>query len=186
MRRIDFISRIALVITGISARFGFASEEKKPAQTALPSVGTSFEAAPRTAELDAFWRDVERAVKEGDFDRYKASCHEVGVLVRGASKETYPLSRALARWKQGFIDTKIGKMKADLEIRFSQRISGETSALETGIFRYSTEMLDRKNTEEFVHFEVLLVKSDRWRTLMEYQKIPASFAEWNQLKAETQ
>jgi hypothetical protein len=60
----------------------------------------------RLTELDAYWAEVSRAVREGDFDGYKATCHEEGVLVSGTSKTSYPLAKALARWKQGFMDTK--------------------------------------------------------------------------------
>ena len=73
----------------------------------------------RTQELDQFWAEVSRTVKEGDFEGYEATCHEEGVLVSGAKKECYPLSRALARWKKGFEDTKAGKMKASVTFRFS-------------------------------------------------------------------
>src|SRR5262249_734839 len=94
--------------------------------------------ALRLAELDRFRDQASAAVRTGDYERYKGTCHEMGVLVRGTAKTSCPLSKALTEWKQGFSDTKEGKMKAGVEFRFSQRIGDETTAHETGIFHYWT------------------------------------------------
>ena len=92
----------------------------------------------RLAELDAYWADVARCVKEGDFKGYEASVRPDGVLVTGIKKQSYPLAKALARWKKEFDDTKAGTRKSNLTIRFSQRLGDETTAHETGIFLYTT------------------------------------------------
>ena len=92
----------------------------------------------RLRELDDYWGQVSRAVREGDFEGYKATCHDGGVLVSGVKRTTQPLSRALVGWKQGFVDTKAGKMKASVKFRFSQRLGDSTTAHETGIFLYSS------------------------------------------------
>jgi hypothetical protein len=135
----------------------------------------------RIAELNGFWRELERAVRAGDFEAYEATCHASGVLVAGASKATHPLASALAKWKPGFLKTKAGEMKADVEVRFSQRWGDATTAHETGIFRYRTRDTAGKETAAYVHFEQLLVKEGRWKTLMEYQKAPATPSEWERL-----
>lgn len=135
----------------------------------------------RLADLDAYWAEVSRSVREGDFEGYQATCHEEGVLVSGASKASYPLARALARWKQGFADTRQGKMKADVEFRFSQRLGDETTAHETGIFLYTTTDSEGNSTRAYVRFEALLVKRDGWKILMEYQKSEATKEEWEAL-----
>ena len=44
----------------------------------------------RLRELDAYWAKVSRAVGEGDFEAYKSTCHELGVLV--ASECAQPIS----------------------------------------------------------------------------------------------
>ncbi|NIP97354.1 MAG: hypothetical protein GWO24_29525 [Akkermansiaceae bacterium] len=103
-------------------------------------------------------------------------------MVTGSQKTSYPLSKALAGWKQGFDDTKSGKMTASVEFRFSQRLGDETTAHETGIFRYSTVDADGQSREEYVHFEGLLVKKGRWKILMEYQKESATREQWEALK----
>ena len=60
--------------------------------------------AKRLGELDAYWTEVSRTVREGDFKGYKATCHPKGVLVSGRKKTSYPLSTALAGWKKEFDD----------------------------------------------------------------------------------
>ena len=139
--------------------------------------------ALREQELDAYWTEVSRAVSEGDYEGYAATCHPEGVLVSGTSQTSYPLSRALARWKQGFQDTKSGKMKASVEFRFGQRVGDITTAHETGIFRYASEV-NGEQSVAFVHFEALLKRGqDRWSILMENQKAPASEDDWNRLES---
>lgn len=137
----------------------------------------------RLAELDAFWSEVSRSVREGDFAGYAATCHPEGVLVSGAKQTSYPLSKALSGWKQGFDDTKAGKMKADVEFRFTQRIGDDSTSHETGIFRYATVDADGKETPAYIHFTALLVKrKGRWLVLMEHQKTQASEKEWEASK----
>jgi hypothetical protein len=138
--------------------------------------------ATRLAQLDKFWSEIQATVQNGDYEGYKAKCHPSGILVSVAKKASYPFSKALAGWKQGFLDTKSGKMKAGVEMRFSQRLGDETTAHETGIFHYWTVDEHGTRKDDYVHFEALLVKENGWQTLMEYQKAPASETEWEKLK----
>jgi len=86
-------------------------------------------------------------------------------------------------WRQGFLDTKSGKVNSLVEFRFSQRINDEDSAHETGIFKYTSSNGNQPPKSSFVHFDMLLVKRDgRWLGVMEYQKAIASKAEWVELK----
>ena len=136
----------------------------------------------RLDELDKYWNEVSRAVAAGDFEAYKATCHSEGVLVSGSKKTSHSLSDALARWKQGFENTRRGKMKAAVAFRFSQRLGNETTAHETGMFAYSTEDAEGNRTREFIHFEALLVKrGGKWLILMEYQKTVGTKQEWDAL-----
>jgi len=153
------------------------------AGAAMAGAATAGEPQDITPQLNAYWAEVSRSVKAGDFEGYSATCHKEGVLVSGAKKSSQPLSQALARWKQGFIDTRSGKMKAAVEFRFSQRYNNEDTAHETGIFHYSTVDAAGNSTSDYIHFEALLVKKDgAWRTIMEYQKSKATPAEWKALK----
>ena len=137
----------------------------------------------RLAELDAYWAEVSRSVREGDFEGYEATCHEDGVLVSGVRKYSQPLSEALARWKKEFDATKSGLVKANVEFRFAQRIGDDTTAHEKGIFLYSTVDAEGKKSAEHIHFEALLIKrSNKWQILMEYQKSKATLEQWQALK----
>ena len=147
------------------------------------SAGAADEKA-RLAELDAFWAIVSKTVKQGDFEGYAATCHKEGILVSGSKKTSYPLSQALAKWKQGFLDTATGKQSSSVEFRFSQRLGDDTTAHESGIFLYAFQAPGKELKQEYIHFECLLVKkNDGWKTLMEYQKSPATETEWNALKS---
>ena len=140
--------------------------------------------ALREQELDIYWAEVSRSVNAGDFEGYAATCHAEGVLVSGTSDTSYPLTRALARWKQGFLDTKSGAMKASVEFRFSKRIGDATTAHELGIFRYEA-VKDGASKVSLIHFEALLMKKTHgWQILMENQKSVALEEEWLALASE--
>ena len=130
--------------------------------------------------LDAYWADVSRTVQEGDFEGYSALYHPDAVLVSSGGQTSYPIEQALAGWKQGFLDTRQGKTEASVAFRFTQRLHDETTAHETGIFRYSLKNADGSESGAMVHFQGLLVrKNGRWLMLMEYQQHPATQAEWD-------
>ena len=136
----------------------------------------------RLVALDAYWAEVSRTVREGDFEGYTATCHEKGGLVSGSKKASYPLSKALARWKKDFAATKAGKIKAKVAFRFSQRLGDEITAHETGIFLYSFTDPEGQWKQEHVHFHALLLKGkDGWKIMMEYQKSKATKVEWDAL-----
>ena len=139
-------------------------------------------ADPRVAELDAFWDEVARTVREGDFDAYAACYHPDGVLVSEKKGRTEPIAAALARWKPEFADTRTGKMTAEVETRFTRRLGDTTTAHEVGIFRYTARAAGQAPRTDYVPFEALLVKRDgRWLMLMEYQKAHVTQAEWDAL-----
>jgi ketosteroid isomerase-like protein len=137
----------------------------------------------RLAELDKFWAEVSRTVKEGDFEGYSATCHPEAVLVTGTKKLSYPLTQALARWKKEFDDTKSGERESSAAFRFSQRLGDSTTAHETGVLLYSFRQGDGEMKHEYIHLEALLLKKDDgWKIIMEYQKGPATEEEWKALK----
>ena len=142
---------------------------------------TSALADDRTiTELDALWDELARTVAEGDFEGYKAGYHPDAILVSGFSKNSYPIAKALASWKQGFIDTKDGKMKAGVDFHFTQRLHDKNTAHETGMFRYYTLDADGKQSEFIAHMNALLVKkSGKWLIMMEYQKSKMTMKEWD-------
>jgi hypothetical protein len=82
-------------------------------------------------------------------------------FVSGAKKTSYPLSKALAGWKQGFLDTKSGKMKANVEFKFTQRWGYETTAHETGIFHYWTVDANGTRKDDYANFEAAPGEAER-------------------------
>lgn len=138
----------------------------------------------RRAELDAYWAEVSRAVKTGDFPAYSATCHADGILVSGTKQMSQPLRVALARWKTEFDSARVGKTKNSVEFRFSNRVGDSTTALETGIFRYSTAMPGESATVEYIQFESLLLKQNgQWKTVMENQQRALRELDWEKLGA---
>ena len=146
------------------------------------SVSTAQEKT-RLSELDAFWQKVSLAVKNGDFASYQATCHEDAVLVSGVKGKAYPLTKALLTWKEEFEKTRSGQMKAEVEFQFSQRYGDETTAHETGMFRYTSSQQEEEPKDAYIHFEGLLVKKEgQWLLVMEYQKSSGTVEEWKALK----
>lgn len=150
-----------------------------PVLTFLLIVLPSPAAAQVADELDAYWAEVSRTVAEGDFEGYAALYHPDAVLVSGFSNESFPISRALAGWKQGFVDTAEGRAEAGVDFRLTQRLNDGTTAHETGLFRYTLTPESGDPIVAVVNFESLLVKKDgAWLMLMEYQRSPATEEEW--------
>ena len=143
----------------------------------------SLNAHSQTSEIDAFWGTMSKTVAEGDFAGYSSLYHDDAILVSGFSDNSYPIADALAGWKQGFDDTKAGKMKAGVEFRFDQRLHGETTAHDSGIFRYWSQNEGEEVQIFIAKFEGLLVKkSGEWKMMMEYQISQATEEEWESLK----
>jgi hypothetical protein len=136
-----------------------------------------------TNELNAFWIEAERQVREGDFEAYSNSFHYDAILVNGISKNSIPIKEALDGWEKGFEDTIQGQMEASVEFRFSETLLGTASAYQKGIFHYTSEYIGQSQVSVFIHFEVLLTKSNGiWEILMEYQKDYATIEDWNSLE----
>ncbi len=140
----------------------------------------------RLAELDQYYKELSRTVREGDFEGYKATYHKdaVCVFTTKETKYTKSIDAQLALWKPGIDDTKAGKVKSNVEFRFSQRVGDPTTAHEIGIFFFTSIDKDGKVlASRGVHFEMLLVKRNGvWLSLMEYQKSFATQEEWDALK----
>ena len=135
-----------------------------------------------TGELDAFWTELARTVEEGDFAGYAALYHDDAVLVSEFSDASQPIAEALAGWEQGFLDTQTGSANATVQFRFSRRLNDATTAHETGIFHYRFAPGSGQISDQYVHFEALLVKKGTWRMVMEFQKSRATLAEWAALE----
>jgi len=89
-------------------------------------------------ELDAAWDKIKMTISNGDFHLFKSVYHRDAILVNGRTNKSYPIKDAFAGWKQGFEDTRSGKITAQVDVMFSQRLTDKTTAHETGIFHYYT------------------------------------------------
>ena len=134
--------------------------------------------AQTTDELDRYWSELARTVEEGDFDGYRELYHADAVMVTGYTDESYPIASAFSGWEQGFTDTRRGDAEASVRFRFTQRLNDATTAHETGIFNYRFRSPNGQLSEQYVHFEALLVKKTGWLMVMEFQKRPATPEEW--------
>lgn len=137
--------------------------------------------ASRIRELDAYWAEVSRCVREGDFAGYTATCHKDGVIVSGSSNKCIPLSEVLKKWKKDFDNTRSGKVKGNVEFRFGQRLGDSTTAHETGMFCYTSTNPDGSVKKDYIHLEALLLKQGKWLIMMEYQKSRGTEEQWNKL-----
>ncbi len=154
--------------------------------TCQPNPPTTSADSVRITELNQYWTELSRTVRQGDFEGYKATYHKdaVCVFTTGKKKITNPIDVQLELWKPGFVETKSGKTRNNVEFRFSQRVGNSTSAHETGISYFTSVDKDGKVLSGgMVHFEILLVKRNgAWLALMEYQKSRATQEEWDALK----
>ncbi|EAR01524.1 DUF4440 domain-containing protein [Maribacter sp. HTCC2170] len=170
------------VMLTISVAIANSSNHKNDINSKIETSNDSL----RLVELDNFWTELSRTVSEGDFEGYKATYHDDAVVVftTGENKTSMSITKALANWKQDFIDTKAGKTENSVEFRFSQRVGDETTAHEMGIFVFqSNNNSGEVNPKQFIHFEALLVKRDNaWMMIMEYQKSKATEEEWELLE----
>jgi len=136
----------------------------------------------RLAELDVYWKEVSRAVNQGDFQAYKTTFHEKAIFVTGAKRASYPIGQALNRWKTEFDDTKAGDIEASVDFRFAHRYGDTQTAHESGIFLYTQKKKDAEPISEYYAFEILLVKEEgKWLTMMEYQIKPMTKEDWEKL-----
>lgn len=134
-------------------------------------------------ELDAYWRNVEKYLAAGDFDGVVSTYHPEAVLVSESLNTSYPITRALKRWKPGILETQAGRTFSLVEFRITRRLYSESTSHEQGIFHYRSgptgDAVDAADIDEaYIHFEALLLKSGDWTMVMEYQKHAATPQEW--------
>lgn len=130
------------------------------------------------AELDELWARVVQSVRTGDPDLYLSTYHPDAIFVSARRGISRTVAEDVAANRDAWRATAEGRAERDLEFRFTRRIHGETSAHESGIFRYSSvEDGDRRIAT--IHFTAALVKVDGvWLQLLEYQDSDATDAEW--------
>ena len=127
------------------------------------------------------WRVISQAVANADIEAMAATYHPDAVVVSGT--ETVPIKSALKNWAEGMKQATINGSTASVSFRFSMRQDNETSAFETGIFKYTAIDSKGNETTMFMGFETLLVKkNNRWLYMMERQLNETNEARWEALK----
>ncbi|MFT5755959.1 MAG: hypothetical protein ACI9LM_000671 [Alteromonadaceae bacterium] len=131
-------------------------------------------------ETDSLYRMIIQTVQEVDFQRMGSTYHGDAVMV--TSKKSTPIKAVLKRWKKEGEQLQSEGGFARVKFRFLKRIVNETTAFESGIYRYST--IDKLGAETvfYMYFEDLNIKKDgKWLTLMEHQTKTATEKEWSDL-----
>lgn len=74
-------------------------------------------------------------------------------------------------------------MTASVEFKFTERLHSETTAFDTGIFKYSSQANGAEVQTIYIHFQGLLTKaSGDWKLMMENQISMATIEEWNEIE----
>jgi len=150
--------------------------------TILLSAASMFTMADDTdvPNTDSLYEEIQRTVAEVDFSGMAAVYHPDAVLV--SARSTAAISDILPRWKAAGEKLQSDGGQASVAFRFTARQHNETSAFDSGIFRYATIDADGVEKATFVYFENLSVYRDgRWLTMMERQMAPTSESDWNTL-----
>ncbi|EED33572.1 hypothetical protein NOR53_1561 [gamma proteobacterium NOR5-3] len=149
----------------------------------LGALPTLADEAAIEQELDQYWSSVAHFLAVGDYEGLVTTYHPDAVLVSESLDTSYPIAKALVRWKPGILATKAGEAMSMVEFKVTERLFSETTSHEKGMFHFKTgplgdDVSDADLQEAYVHFEALLLKDGAWKMVMEYQKQEASLAEW--------
>ena len=127
------------------------------------------------------WAVISQAVANADIEAMAATYHHDAVVVNG--NETVPIKSALSKWAEGMKQATTNGSTASVSFRFASRQDDETTAFESGIFRYSSIDSSGNETIMFMDFESLLVKKEnRWLFVMERQLNETDKASWEALQ----
>ena len=134
-------------------------------------------------EIDRVWTELILSVKKGDFSRYKTFYHEDAVLISQANQTTATIKDAFVRWEEGFRQTRSGKIKTNLEVRFRKRLADKKTFFEEGMLKYWTTDSEGNDNISYLEFEVVWIKKGKeWLMIMENQKSLIDEIEWNKLE----
>ncbi len=169
-------------------------------------VRCSADSVSSTETIDAeVWQTVAAAVAANDRDAMAATYHPDAVLV--STTGTTSVQHQLVIWGAGMEKIRYENRQASVDFRFATRQDGETTAFETGMFRYAETDANGVEQPVFVPMEALLVQKvrkhgcvaccaagfaccvtytsrlqeGRWVMLMERQLEPEDEAAWDAL-----
>ena len=134
-------------------------------------------------EIDRVWSELVLSVKKGDFSRYKTFYHEDAVLISQTNQTTATIKDAFVRWEEGFRQTRSGKIKTNLEVRFKKRLADKKAFFEEGMLKYWTTDNEGNDNISYLEFEAVWIKRGKeWLMIMENQKSFLDEIEWNKLE----
>ena len=134
-------------------------------------------------EIDRVWTELIMSVKKGDFSRYKTFYHEDAVLISQANQTTATIKDAFVKWEEGFRQTRSGKIKTNLEVRFKKRLADKKTFFEEGMLKYWTTDSEGNDNISYLEFEAVWIKRGKeWLMIMENQKSFLDEIEWNKLE----
>ena len=127
------------------------------------------------------WDVISLSVENADIEAMAATYHSDAVVVSG--NKTVSIKSALSKWAEGMKQATANGSTASVSFRFAMRQDDETTAFETGIFKYSAIDSTGNETLMFMNFETLLVKKkNRWLFIMERQLNATDKASWEALQ----
>ena len=134
-------------------------------------------------EIDRAWSELILSVKKGDFSKYRTFYHEDAVLISQSNQTTATIKDAFVRWEEGFRQTRSGKIKTNLEVRFRKRLADKKTFFEEGMLKYWTTDSEGNDNISYLEFEAVWIKRGKeWLMIMENQKSFLDEIEWNKLE----
>ncbi|GLX78603.1 hypothetical protein tinsulaeT_19430 [Thalassotalea insulae] len=132
-------------------------------------------------QTDTMYRALIKSVDVNDFDLMAAQYHRDAVLV--SKKKTELISQSFKRWRADGKKIAQSGGKAELRMRFNNRVINDDSAYETGIYHYRKLDKNGKVTfEYYMSFADLNVKvNGNWQIIMERNVEKSTEAEFNTL-----
>jgi len=142
----------------------------------------AFSGQSSTQQIDSdTWEIISHAVQDADISSMASTYHPDAVVV--SEGNTTPISVALKKWGEGMEQARLDGATANVSFRFKSRNDNNSTAHETGIFKYIATDSAGMETVLYMNFETLLVKKEnRWLFLMERQLEQTDEASWEALK----
>ena len=102
------------------------------------------------------------------------------MLISQANQTTATIKDAFVRWEEGFRQTRLGKIKTNLEVKFKKRLAGKKTFYEEGMLKYWTTDSEGNDNISYLEFEAVWIKKGKeWLMIMENQKSFLDEIEWN-------
>ena len=105
------------------------------------------------------------------------------MLISQTNQTTATIKDAFVRWEEGFRQTRSGKIKTNLEVRFKKRLADKKTLFEEGMLKYWTTDSEGNDNISYLEFEAVWIKRGKeWLMIMENQKSFLDEIEWNKLE----